>query len=90
MKLGNTTGSILVELLEALEDYGIDKITLLNEIFNAGQIPPYNSKSIFIALPKKLGATLCGLHRTINLMSHINKILLRIIMIGVRNKSNKE
>ena len=35
MKLGKTTGpdSASVELLEALEDYGIEKITtLLNEI----------------------------------------------------------
>ena len=36
MKLGKATGpdSISVELLEALEDYGINKITtLLNEIY---------------------------------------------------------
>ena len=35
MKLGKATGpgSIIVELLEALEDYGIDKITtLLNNL----------------------------------------------------------
>ena len=54
MKLINATGpvSISVELLEALEDYGIDKIsTLLNEIYETGQIPSHISKSIFIALP---------------------------------------
>ena len=37
MKLGKVTGpdSITVELLEALEDYGIDKIaTLLNKIYD--------------------------------------------------------
>ena len=50
MKLGKATGpgSISVELLEALEDYGIDKITtLLNEIYDTGQIPSDISKSIF-------------------------------------------
>ena len=36
-----------------------------------GQIPPDISKSIFIALPKKPGATESDLHKTINLMSHI-------------------
>ena len=42
-----------MKVLEALEDYGICKITtLLNEIYDTGQIPPDNSKSIFIALPK--------------------------------------
>ena len=61
-------------LLEALEVYGIVKITtLINEIYDPGQIPPDISKSIFIALPKK--------PRTISLMSHITKILLRIIMM---------
>ena len=56
MKLGKTTGpdSISVELLEALQNCGIEKImTLLNEIYNIDQIPPDISKSIFITLPKK-------------------------------------
>ena len=59
MKFGKATGpdSISVELLEALEDYGIHEITTLEliEIFDFGQIPPDISKSIFIALPKKPG-----------------------------------
>ncbi|GFO41248.1 craniofacial development protein 2 [Plakobranchus ocellatus] len=38
-----------------------------------GLIPTDLSKSIFIALPKKPGATECELHRTISLMSHITK-----------------
>ena len=43
MKLGKTTGpdSISVELLEALEDNGADKIiTLLNKIYDTCQVPP--------------------------------------------------
>ncbi|GFN80361.1 hypothetical protein PoB_000686700 [Plakobranchus ocellatus] len=57
MKHGKATGpdNISVELiLEALEDFGIGKVThLLNEIYDTGQIPTDLSKSIFIALPKK-------------------------------------
>ena len=45
---------------------------------------------VFIALPKKPGATDCELHRTISLMSHVTKLLLRIIMMRVRNKINPE
>ncbi|GFN90163.1 hypothetical protein PoB_001666900 [Plakobranchus ocellatus] len=56
----------------------------------AGQIPTDLSKSIFIALPKKPGATECELHRTISLMSHITKILLKIIMLRIRNKIKPE
>ena len=55
--------SISVKLLEALEDYGIHKITtILNTIYETGQIPPDISKSIFITLPKKPGATKCEVH----------------------------
>ncbi|GFN85343.1 endonuclease-reverse transcriptase [Plakobranchus ocellatus] len=56
MKHGKATGpdNISVELIEALEDFGIGKVThLLHEIYDTGQIPTDLSKSIFIALPKK-------------------------------------
>ena len=56
--------STSVEFLEELEDYGIDKIvTLLNHIYDTGQIPGDMPKSIFIAVPKKPGATERELHR---------------------------
>ncbi|GFN99673.1 serine/threonine-protein phosphatase 6 regulatory ankyrin repeat subunit b [Plakobranchus ocellatus] len=93
MKTGKATGSdgISVELIEALGDYGVDKVTiLLNEIYDTGQIPTDMSRSICIALPKKPGATECELHRTISLMSHVTKLLLRIIMMRVRNKIKPE
>ncbi|GFO31954.1 RNA-directed DNA polymerase from mobile element jockey-like [Plakobranchus ocellatus] len=93
MKHGKATGpdNISVELIEALEDFGNGKVThLLNEIYDTGQIPTDLSKSIFIAWPKKPGATECELHRTISLMSHITKILLKIIMLRIRNKIKLE
>ena len=89
MKTGKATGpdGLSIELIE----YGIEKVTtLLNEIYDTGQIPVDISRSIFIALPKKPGATDCELHRTISLMSHVTKLLLRIIMMRVRNKINPE
>ena len=92
MKMGKATGpdGLSIELIEALEEFGIEKVTtLLNKIYDTGQIPVDMSRSIFIALPKKPGATDCELHRTISLMSHVTKLLLRIIM-RVRNKINPE
>ena len=47
-------------------------------------------KSVFIALPKKAGAIECELHRAVSLMSHATKILLRIVMMRVRNKIRPE
>ena len=74
MKTGKATDpdGLSIELIEALEEYGIEKVTtLLNEIYNTGQIPVDMSRSIFIALPKKPGAADCELHRTISLMSQL-------------------
>ena len=62
----------------------------LNAIYDSGEIPSDLSKSIFIALPKKPGATECESHRTISLMSHITKILLKILMSRMRNKITPE
>ena len=76
---------IVVEMIEALEDFGIDTMTeIINEIYDSGTIPEDPSKSIFIALPKKPNATECELHRTISLMSHVIKMILRIIMWRAR------
>ena len=93
MKGGKATGpdNIAIEQIEALEEFGISKITiLLNEIYDTGHIPKDMLKSDFIALPKKAGAIECELHRTISIMSHVTKILLRIVMMRVRNKIRPE
>ncbi|GFR64021.1 endonuclease-reverse transcriptase [Elysia marginata] len=93
MKTGKATGpdGVSIELIEALEDYGTEQVTaLLNSIYETGNIPADISKSIFVALPKKPGAVECEHHRTISLMSHITKILLRVIMMRVRNKIKPE
>ena len=94
MKGGKATGpdNIAIEQnIEAPEELGISKITiLLNEIYDTGRIPKDMLKSVFVALSKKAGATECELHRTISIMSHVTKILLRIIMMRVRNKIRSE
>ena len=61
MKKGKSAGpdKITVEMIESLDEFGIDMLTdFLNAIYNdTGDIPSDLSKSIFIALPKKPGAT---------------------------------
>ena len=93
MKTGKATGpdNIPPEVIESLKDLGIDMATkFLNEINDIETIPVGMCKSIFIAIPKKPGATDCELLRTINLMGHMTKILLRILMQRVRNKIGPE
>ena len=82
----------VVEMIEAaLDDFGIDTMTeIINEIYDSGTIPEDLSKSIFIALPKKPYETGCELHRTISLMSHVIKMILRIIMWRARKNIKPE
>ena len=92
-KVNKATGpdDISTEMLQALEDIGLNTIyELFNKIYDTGDIPSDMIKSIFIALPKKPGANECENHRTISLMSHLIKILLRVIMNRIRNKIHFE
>jgi len=41
---------VCIEMLNALEDFGIEKLTeIANKIYDSGVIPEYLSRSIFIA-----------------------------------------
>ena len=55
-------------------------------IYNTGVIPKQMKASIFIPLPKKGDLLEYGNYHLVSLMSHITKIILRIIMRRVRNK----
>ena len=46
--------------------------------------------SVFITLPKKPKAMICTEFRTISLMSHVTKLLLKIIQQRMVNKIDKE
>ena len=72
---------ITTEMLQALDEIGIDKITeLCNEIYDTGYIPNDMRKSTFIPLPKKAKVVNFIDFRRISLMSHATGILLKIIL----------
>ena len=59
IKKDNSAGpdKIPIEMYEALEKFGIEQLTsLLNKMYNTGEIPEDLLKSSFIVLPKKPGA----------------------------------
>ena len=56
----------------------------------SGKIPKDLAKSVFITLPKIPGTMDCELYRTISLMSHLTKVLLRIIMARIRKSLRPE
>ena len=87
MKCGKASDNddIATEMIKALDGEGIKKITeLCNLLYNTGYLPPDMSSSIFVTLPKKAKATECSDYQTLCLVSHILKILLKVVL--KRNK----
>ena len=80
MKDGIATGpdEYPAEALKALHEHNIEIITsLCNIIYNSGMTPTGMKHSVFITLTKKPKAMICTQFRTISLMSHITKLLLK-------------
>ena len=89
MKFGKAVGidGIALEMLKALGNFAVEKITTLaNKIYESGELTSHMSKSVFIAIPKVQGTLECEKHRTINIMSQVTKILLRVVLTRIRNK----
>ena len=77
---------MVIEMIVALEEYGVEKLTdVINKIYKDGQFPEDLAQPIFIALPKKHGAVDCEQHRTISLVSHVTKIVFRILLLRARS-----
>ena len=85
------TDLIAAEMLKALDDGPIEKLTqLCNEIYNTGYWPKDLKESIFIPIPKKPKATRCQEYRTISIMSQVTKLLLKIVMDRMKRKIETE
>ena len=56
----------------------------------SGSFPSELNKSIFITLPKVNGTIKCEKHRTISLMSHVTKLVLRTDINRIRGRTLDE
>ena len=84
-------GGLTVEMLDALGEFGISTITrLANKIYNEGKFPAEMIKSVFITMPKKAGTTKCEQYRTISLMSHLTKLIIRVLLKRIRGRTADE
>lgn len=93
LKSGKAAGSDMItsEMIKALDDKGVEIIhKLVNNIYKTGVIPSSMNESIFIRLPKKPKATMCTEYRTLSLMSHILKVILKVILVRNRQKIESE
>ena len=82
---------ITTEMLVATGVKGVTEITnLANVMYSEGRIREQMYKSIFITIPKVKGTATCEKHRTISLMSHVTKLVLRVIMNRIRGRTLSE
>jgi len=92
MACGKAAGidGITTEALQALDEFGIRKLTeLCNKMYKHASIPQDLRTSIFIVIPKKPRALDCSDFRTISLMCHTLKLLLTVILKRISEKINR-
>ncbi len=82
---------IYTEMLVASGEAGLTELTnLANMMYTEGCFPEEMNKSIFITLPKVSGTAKCEKHRTISLMSHVTKLVLRVLMNRIKGRTINE
>ena len=82
---------ITTEMLVAAGGRGVTEITnLANMMYGEARFPEQMYKYIFITIPKVKGTAKCEKHRTISLMSHVTKLVLRVIMNRIRGRTLSE
>ena len=81
MKNGKATGvdGIPIELVKSLGEGKKEILSLCNKIYSEGEWPEEFMETVLLPILKKSNAKECKEFRTISLISHTAKILLRIL-----------
>ena len=92
MKNGKATGvdGIPIELIKCFDEGKKEILSLCNKIYNEGEWPEEFIETVLLPIPKKSNAKKCMEFRTISLISHTAKILLRILNRRLRSKTEEE
>ena len=90
----NKTGGgdgILVELLQILKDDAVKvRHSICQHIWKTQQWPQDWKRSVFIPIPKKGNAKECSNSRTIALISHASKVMLKTLQARLQQYVNHE
>jgi len=89
MKNGKAAGvdDIPAEFLKLLEGKTMQKLVdLCKEIYEKGIWPEDFTRIVMIPIPKKTNATECADYRTISIISHASKIVLKILTKRLESK----
>ena len=92
LKKGKSAGvdNIPAELVQAGGETMIDVLTeICNRIWRTGEWPTPWTQSLIITLPKKGNLQLCQNYRTISLISHSSKVMLKVILNRLKPQAEK-
>ena len=82
---------IPVELFQILKDDAVKVLHLVcQQIWKTQQWPQDRKRSVFTPVPKKGNAKQCSNYRTIALISHASKVILKIIQARLQRYMNSE
>ena len=82
---------IPVELFQILKDGAVKVLhSICQQIWKTQQWPQDWKRSVFIPIPKKDNAKVCSDYRTVALISHANKVILKILQARLQQYINCE
>ena len=91
MKKASGSDGIPVELFQILKDDAIKVLqSISQQIWKTQQWPQDWKRSVFIPIPKKGNAKECSNDYTIALISHANKVMLKILQARLQQFINGE
>ena len=91
LKVGKSEGvdEIPAELLKALGERGRKELFgICQDIYVTGEWPDDFTQATIVTLEKKVNATECADHRTISLISHASKIMLKVLTRRLEQKAS--
>ena len=91
--MNKTSGvdGIPVELFQILKDNAVTVLhSICQQIWKTQQWPQDWKRSVFIPIPKKHNAKECSNYRTIALISHASKVMLKILQARLQQYVNCE
>ena len=91
MKKASGGDEIPLELFQILKDDAVKALhSVCQQVWNTQQWPQDWKRSGFIPVPKKGNAKECSNYRTIALISHASKVMLKILQARLQQNVNRE
>ena len=82
---------IPVELFQILKDDAVKVLhSVCQQIWKTQQLPQEWKRSVFNPIPKKVSAKECSNYRTVALISHASKVMLKILQARLQQYVNRE